>query len=72
MQLIIILNYLTCIIFFKSLLLDIIGVIIMIDKEVIMLILMPIIIFGIVKPYLDKRREKKDREQLNKRLWKGY
>ena len=43
----------------------------MIDKELIMLILMPIIIFGIVKPYLDKRREKKDREQLNKRLWRG-
>ena len=40
----------------------------MIDKELIMLILMPIIIFGIVKPYLDKRREKKDREQLSNRL----
>ena len=40
----------------------------MIDKELIMLILMPIIIFGIVKPYLDKRREKKDKEQLSNRL----
>jgi len=44
----------------------------MIDKEVIMLILMPIIIFGIVKPYLDKRREKKDKEQLNNRIRRGY
>ena len=44
----------------------------MIDKEVIMLILMPIIIFGIVKPYLDKRREKKDKEQLNERLRRGF
>ena len=44
----------------------------MIDKEVIMLILMPIIIFGIVKPYLDKRREKKDKERLSNRINKGF
>ena len=44
----------------------------MIDKELIMLILMPIIIFGIVKPYLDKRREKKEKEQLNNRIRRGW
>ena len=44
----------------------------MIDKELIMLILMPIIIFGIVKPYLDKRQQKKDKEQLNNRIRRGY
>ena len=43
----------------------------MIDKEVIMLILMPIIIFGIVKPYLDKRQKKKE-EELNNRIRRGF
>ena len=43
----------------------------MIDKEVIILVLAPIIM-GLIWWYQDKRREKKDREKLSKRLGRGY
>tara|TARA_R110001606_G_scaffold146530_1_gene286508 strand:- start:116 stop:244 length:129 start_codon:yes stop_codon:yes gene_type:complete len=41
------------------------------NKELIILIIAPIVCFAWLS-YLDKRREKKDREQLNKRLRRGY
>jgi len=41
------------------------------NKELIIIILAPIIM-GLIMWYQDKRREKKDREQLNKRLRRGF
>ena len=43
----------------------------MIDKELIILIIAPIVCFMWFN-YLDKRRQKKDREQLNNRIRRGY
>jgi len=41
------------------------------NKELIILIIAPIVCFMWLS-YLDKRREKKDKELLNKRLRRGY
>jgi preprotein translocase subunit YajC len=41
------------------------------NKELILLIIAPIVCFMWLS-YLDKRREKKEKEKLNERLWKGY
>ncbi len=41
------------------------------NKELIIIILAPLIM-GLVMWYQEKRREKKDKEELNKRLWRGY
>ena len=41
------------------------------NKELILLIIAPIVCFMWFN-YLDKRRQKKDKEQLNKRLWRGF
>ena len=41
------------------------------DKQIILLIIAPIVCFAWLS-YLDKRREKKDKEQLSKRLERGY
>jgi|TARA_R100001443_G_scaffold91580_1_gene98224 preprotein translocase subunit YajC len=41
------------------------------EKELIILIIAPIVCFMWFN-YLDKRREKKDKEQLSKRLERGY
>jgi preprotein translocase subunit YajC len=41
------------------------------NKELILLIIAPIVCFMLFN-YLDKRREKKDKEQLNKRLRRGF
>ena len=41
------------------------------SKELIILIIAPIVCFAWLS-YLDKRREKKDKEQLSKRLERGY
>ena len=66
MQLIIILNYLTCIIFFKSLLLDIIGVKNM-EKEIILIILM-----GLAMGFFLWRQDKKKKDQeLSDRLYQA-
>jgi len=41
------------------------------NKEIILLIIAPIVCFMWFS-YLDKRREKKDKELLNKRLRRGF
>jgi len=41
------------------------------SKEYLLLIIGPIVCF-LWFNYLDKRRQKKDKEQLNKRLRRGY
>tara|TARA_Y100000310_G_C20003658_1_gene499719 strand:+ start:209 stop:337 length:129 start_codon:yes stop_codon:yes gene_type:complete len=41
------------------------------SKEYLLLIIAPVVCFAWLS-YLDKRREKKDKEQLNKRLRRGY
>ena len=41
------------------------------NKELILLIIAPIVCFMWFN-YLDKRREKKDKEQLNNRIRRGY
>jgi len=41
------------------------------NKELILLIIAPIVCFMWLS-YLDKRREKKDKEQLNNRIRRGY
>tara|TARA_R110002167_G_scaffold317272_1_gene522942 strand:+ start:66 stop:194 length:129 start_codon:yes stop_codon:yes gene_type:complete len=41
------------------------------DKQIILLIIAPIVCFAWLS-YLDKRREKKDKEQLNNRIRRGY
>tara|TARA_R100000306_G_C4341117_1_gene125266 strand:- start:294 stop:422 length:129 start_codon:yes stop_codon:yes gene_type:complete len=41
------------------------------NKELILLIIAPIVCF-IWFNYLDKRRQKKDKEELSKRLGRGY
>ena len=41
------------------------------DKQIILLIIAPIVCFMWFN-YLDKRREKKDKEQLNNRIRRGY
>ena len=41
------------------------------NKEYLLLIIAPIVCFAWLS-YLDKRREKKDKEQLSKRLERGY
>jgi len=41
------------------------------DKQIILLIIAPIVCFAWLS-YLDKRREKKEKEQLNKRLRRGF
>ena len=41
------------------------------SKEYLLLIIAPIVCFMWLS-YLDKRREKKEKEKLNERLWKGY
>ena len=41
------------------------------NKELILLIIAPIVCFAWLS-YLDKRRQKKDKEELSKRLGRGY
>jgi len=41
------------------------------NKEYLLLIIAPIVCFMWLN-FLQKRREKKDKEQLNKRLWRGH